>query len=373
MKKSILVLLMLITSLCFYSNTVSAQSKIENKNGLIIKLSEYDKLISMGYTEEEIYNFTENDYNKHDLANIVVVSKETSYYRTSRSNEKSSREKISKKEYYDSLSAEEDLLPDTSVRAITPIGDLPPGGGGGGDVIITENSEDTQNHFYFSVTITLSYNITQDSLFSKGTMIWDNDPGAYLFDALSLTHDSDIAIDKIDYGSNQYSEFDVHLIYDTIIENQTLISLGVYETTTTTATTYKSFDENPVDTEDSLTYINNSLYGIGIIYDFQYEFPNYDLLTCTEWNQELSICQMWEEKTLGNLTLSLEAYFHRRDLNFASAVMVASYRHQHTYTSVEITDLSISDSPPYLNFEVAAIEQTYESEIFAAVECLYEE
>jgi len=80
MKKLVLILTLMLISLVSFQAVIFANDSYVNNNGIQIKYSDYNKLQEMGYSIDEIDNFTLEEYNKHDLKNIVIISSKTDYY-----------------------------------------------------------------------------------------------------------------------------------------------------------------------------------------------------------------------------------------------------------------------------------------------------
>ena len=127
MKKLVLILTLMLISLVSFQAVIFANDSYVNNNGIQIKYSDYNKLQAMGYSIDEIDNFTLEEYNKHDLKNIVIISSKTDYYILENDSGKMKRAKIDRNDYFDLLNKK--IIPDdVTIESMIPLDDL--GGGG---------------------------------------------------------------------------------------------------------------------------------------------------------------------------------------------------------------------------------------------------
>ncbi len=239
------------------------------------------------------------------------------------------------------------------------------------DNIITVNGEAEENIPYYSQTMTLSYNLVTEEIFAKTTVFWDILPPDNLIDFVSFSHALDVGIDRVEYDNIQRPQFDSKIIYHITKYESIQLSNGTFDTTILPVTEYDHFDETPGVYSDPV-YKDMGNYGIVAIYYLNNIYDNYGSIVCSSYNPDLT-CAHTTLKILDHISLTLEAYFHKKASNMYSTTINASYRHQYEEFAVVLDSVGISLMPPAITINFIDMEYVYEYSINVPLEVFYVE
>ena len=351
--KKILIMLML-----FVASAISTSSVVVNaaedyiylvsSKGVEVTFSNYQKLLNVGYTDNEIKSISSDEYYKISNMNILSIENEEYYIKTtSIENEDgsitSTDETITKDQAYIEIQEIEEQEQNQDEYGVAPtaishdimIEDDDNLGGGSSNP--SAYSSATTEYKYLTVTGTFYKNQGNlGTFFIKVNLTWLKTPKKRLIDVISINFSDNVQITSEYINGNQYPAFDSKFTYDEryIKIYVNLIDDPEYIDQTTS-------HEILIDGDDTSNYAYKIDQGLGVNYNLPADI--YSDLSGIGYTLRY-------EYYYSNFYLTLSADFIPKQTGLNAATFAGTYQHQTVTGHFDWGNVSFSPAPPYFSY-----------------------
>ena len=303
-------------------------------------------MLSVGFTDDEIYRISEREYNKIMDMKITNIQKEEHYVKTINFENidgsiSSYDEYISKSQAYNEISNFDQSNSGIETARISPdimIEDGVDLGGGGTSEDQTHYSSETTEYKYLTVTGTFYKNKGNLwTFFIKVNLEWLKTPLKRLTDIISINFTDNVQITYKYFGVNQFPDFNFKFTYD---EKYT----SIYRFNTELDETYETYAKSIIyDGSNTSRYIYKP--GEGLAVDFDLPINHSQTITHT-------LGETYTGYNYENFFVSLSADFVPNQSGNNAATFAGAYNHQISTGTLNKGCLSLSPVPPYISYNI---------------------
>ncbi|MBO7303744.1 MAG: hypothetical protein J6V09_00780 [Clostridia bacterium] len=318
-----------------------------NANGIEITFLNYQKLLSVGYTEREIQSISLDEYNQIAQMEILSIEKDDYYIKTvTVENEDGTTtttdEIITEEQAYAEIEAQEDGQDEYGIApAVAPPHiEFGEGEGEGGDSNPAAITDRTTEYKHMEVTgVFYRGQGALGTFFVKVTLEWLKTPTMRYTDIMSINFTDNVQITNEYIGGGQYSAFDARFYYD---ERH----YHLYNDSENTPT--NAIDETDTfiiefDGSNLGSYDYKEDQGLGVSFNLPSNHHTDEGL--------YKDCYKYSD-----FYMTLSANFIPKQYGINAATFIGTYQHQIFPLSFGWDDISFSLQAPYFSFSLGFIE-----------------